>query len=444
MSLEMHLLAERAVPRYTSYPTAPHFNSRVTAATYRDWLVRLPPDARLSLYLHVPFCRDLCFYCGCHTRAVKQHAPVEDYAASLKDEIRSLGQILGPHPVSAIHWGGGTPSQLGPEQLFAVKNALDAAFESDVASEHAIELDPRYVGSALVRALADIGVNRASLGVQTLSPHVQHAMGRVQPHDTVRRAVDLLRESGIDNLSFDLMYGLPRQTVEDVRTTATLAAAMRPRRIALFGYAHVPWFKSRQRLIDTALLPGAAERLQQMDAARAIFLSLGYQAIGFDHFALPDDALAAAARTGRLYRNFQGYTTDDAVALIGIGASAIGRLPQGHVQNAPDIGGYSRAVRSGGLATVRGVVFSDEDRIRGQIIERIMCDLCVDLRNFPQPAGADFSPEIHRLAPLVDAGLVRLDGLSVQVTERGRPFVRLVAAAFDAYLQAGQSHSVAV
>ena len=308
------------------------------------------------------------------------------------------------------------------------------------------ELDPRYVTPELARTLAAVGVTRASLGVQEFAPDIQSAIGRVQPFAVVERAVRVLREFGIGRINLDLMYGLPHQTVDDIRTTVDLAASLQPQRVAYFGYAHVPWFKPHQRLIDEAALPGATERLDQAEAARAALVACGYEAIGLDHFARPDDPLAVAARCGRLRRNFQGYTTDDAVALIGFGASAIGRFPQGFVQNATDAGGYARAIASGRLATVRGLAFSAEDRARGRIIERLMCDFFVDLDS----VGADeiatgFAAEREELAPLEAKGLVRIDGNRIAVTRAGRPFVRLAAAAFDAYLAKSPTrHSVAV
>jgi oxygen-independent coproporphyrinogen-3 oxidase len=446
MALQTHLLAERAVPRYTSYPTAPHFGPQVTAATYADWLDRLAADARLSLYLHVPFCRELCLYCGCHTKAVRQQAPVERYAAELEREVALLAARLRGQAVSHIHWGGGTPSIVGGERLKTLAEALARAFSLQHVREHAIELDPRHVDRDLVRALAAIGVNRVSLGAQDFSPHVQAAIGRIQPFEMVKRAADLVREAGIERINLDLMYGLPKQRLQDVRLTAERAIDLAPQRIALFGYAHVPWFKPQQRLFDPADLPGAAERLRQSEAARAAFLTAGYRPIGLDHFALASDELALAAEAGRLRRNFQGYTADDADALLGLGASAIGRLPQGYVQNAPDLGGYARALAAGRFAIVRGIELGSEDRMRADIIERIMCDLRVDLRIIvPPPNGPEFTAEIESLRPLVADGLVEIDGAVVTVTERGRPFVRLVAAAFDAHLAASpRAHSRAV
>jgi oxygen-independent coproporphyrinogen-3 oxidase len=278
--------------------------------------------------------------------------------------------------------------------------------------------------------------------VQDVSPHVQQAIGRIQPFEMVERAAGWLRDAGIVNLNVDLMYGLPAQTVRDVARSAELAASLGAQRMALFGYAHVPWFKPHQRLIDETALAGAAARLEQAQVAAETLTSFGYQTIGLDHFALPDDELAVAAREGRLHRNFQGYTTDEADALIGLGASAIGKLPQGFVQNAPDLGGYSRAMQAGRFATVKGLALSDDDRRRAAIIERLMCDLKVDLDS---TGGNGFSEEIASLHELADDGLLTIDGRRIAITERGRPYVRIAAAVFDTYLAASRGrHSVAV
>jgi oxygen-independent coproporphyrinogen-3 oxidase len=436
-------LAERNVPRYTSYPTAPHFTDAVNAATYGEWLQALPADATLSLYLHVPYCSAICLYCGCHTKAVRRREPLDAYAARLMDEIGVLAGALRGRRVVHIHWGGGTPSILGEGRIGEIVGALAANFDLSGLVEHAIELDPRRVPSSLARGLVAAGVNRASLGVQDFSPHVQEAIGRPQPFNMVESSVNILREAGIARINIDLMYGLPKQTLADVERSARLAASLRPARLALFGYAHVPWFKTHQKLIDTAALPGAAERIEQAKTAAQALAAEGYVPIGLDHFALPEDDLATAQRAGRLRRNFQGYTTDEADALVGLGASSIGRLPQGYVQNAVDIGGYSRAVEQKTFATVKGRPLTDDDRVRGRIIERLMCDLAVDLSR--EADAADFASEIESLAGLVEAGMVTIDGPRIAVTAQGRPFVRLVAAAFDAYLPQNRSrHSIAV
>ena len=435
-------LAERNVPRYTSYPSAPHFSAAVGSADYRAWLDALPRGSRLSLYIHVPFCTELCHYCGCNTRAVRRAEPVDAYAEHLIAELKLLGSLNGAR-LTHVHWGGGTPSILGPRWLETITAEFASQFDLSAMKEHAIELDPRRLDRTLVAALKTIGVNRASLGMQSASEHVQHAIGRVQPFELVERAADWLREAGIADLNLDLMYGLPKQSVDDVASSAALACSLKPQRLALFGYAHVPWFKTHQRLIDAAALPGAAERLEQARTAAEVFASHGYEAIGLDHFALPHDELAVAAREGRLHRNFQGYTTDDADALIGVGASSIGKLPQGFVQNAPDVAGYSRSIEHGDLATVKGLAFSDDDRLRAAIIERLMCDLALDLDRFGGVAG--FAAEMTALEDLAAQGLVTIDGGRITVTEAGRPLVRIVAAVFDTYLAAAQKrHSIAV
>jgi oxygen-independent coproporphyrinogen III oxidase len=442
-------LAERAVPRYTSYPTAPHFTPAIGASIYARWLAALDPGATLSLYLHVPFCRALCHYCGCHTKAVLRPEPVEAYAERLTEEIALVAARCGSRRVVRIHWGGGTPGMLGEEALRRIVEALDAHFDLAGLVEHAIELDPRYVTPWMARTLGDIGVNRASLGVQELSETVQVAIGRVQPFELVRHAVDCLREAGIEQINLDLMYGLPHQTVADVRRTAALAITLAPQRIALFGYAHVPWFKPHQRLIDEHALPGVSDRLAQAETARRTLICLAYRPVGIDHFALPDDDLAIAAEAGRLRRNFQGYTADACDALIGFGVSAIGRLPQGYVQNARDLAGYSRAVAAGSPATVKGVAFDADDRLRGRIIEQLMCTFSVDLDRVMLDDGSTVAftddDALARLSELVAQALVKVHGRTVTVTERGRPFVRIVASMFDAYLQRAQArHSIAV
>jgi oxygen-independent coproporphyrinogen-3 oxidase len=444
-----HLLAEAKAPRYTSYPTAPHFTATVTRDTYADWLRTLAPDARLSLYLHVPYCRTLCHYCGCHTKAAQRTAPVARYAQSLRRELALVAPYAGSRRVLRLHWGGGTPSILGATDLVATWRALGSQFDLSEVEEHAIELDPRAVDAKLVATLAFIRINRASLGIQDLTPHVQAAIGRAQPAPIVERAVHLLRDAGIYAINFDLMYGLPKQTVADIHQNIDFVAAILPPRIALFGYAHVPWFKSHQRLIDAADLPGAAERLLQAETAREALVRLGYVPIGLDHFALPGDALARAARTGRLRRNFQGYTDDQADAWLGFGASAIGRLPQGYAQNARDIHAYQRAIDGGLLPTEKGLRLSDDDRVRGAVIERLMCDLTVDLDATAGPRAAALRARLdERLVELFgpDAGLVvGRAGNRIEVTEHGRPFLRLIASALDEHLpRAIARHSAAV
>jgi len=436
-------LAERNVPRYTSYPTAPHFSAGIGPQAYAAWLGSLPQSATLSLYLHVPFCRELCWYCGCTTKAARRRAPVDAYAEHLAREIDLLGAAIGGQRVVHLHWGGGTPSILGSDCLIDLVDRLAATFDIAGIAEHAIELDPRRVTPELAAALARIGITRASFGVQEFSPRVQRAIGRIQPFAQVEAAVDTVRGVGITDINIDLMYGLPHQTIGDVIRSAELAASLEPARLALFGYAHVPWFKPHQRLIEDAALPGAAERVAQMRAAADTLEECGYVPIGLDHFAARGRDMVRAARVGRLRRNFQGYTTDPADVLIGLGASAIGLMPQGYVQNASDAGSYTRAIAAGQFATAKGHALSADDRVRGRIIEQLMCDLAVDLDATEPPA--DFSAELDEIDALSAFGIVRREGRFVIMTEMGRPFVRLVAAAFDAYLPKHRArHSVAV
>lgn len=442
-------LSMRRVPRYTSYPTAPHFSPEVDGDTSAAWLAGLEPSQPISLYFHVPFCSALCHYCGCHTKVVNRTGPVTEYAGLLEKEAALVARHIGRRAkVSAIHWGGGTPSIMPPEAFRSIYQHLHKLFDLSDVAEHSIELDPRHLDQALANRLAGLGVNRASLGVQDLSPRVQQKIGRPQPFGVIVKAQEYLRRAGITSLNFDLMYGLPDQTTHDVRRTATLVATLKPARIALFGYAHVPWFRKNQQLIDSNLLPGAAERLEQVETAKAVLTQSGYVAIGFDHYALPSDPMAQAARNGTLHRNFQGYTTDNAPILIGLGSSSISQFPQGHSQNAPDITAYRRMVTDGRLPTVRGVRTSEDDRVRADVIERLMCDLRVDLDAVADRHGVSgdlFNEDIENLAELRAYGLAEVDGHIVQITESGRPFVRIAAAAFDSYLRSETGrHSEAV
>ncbi|MEI8145368.1 MAG: oxygen-independent coproporphyrinogen III oxidase [Alphaproteobacteria bacterium] len=440
-------LAEQSVPRYTSYPTAPHFSQAVSAGTYRSWLKSQSPCATLSLYIHVPFCQAMCAYCGCNTKVVRREEPLEAYRDRLMREIDMVAASTMARRVTHIHWGGGTPSMLGLTRIIEVVERIAQRFDLSGLIEHAVELDPRQVTDQLATGLKAIGVTRASLGVQDLNEHVQKAIGRVQPLETVAAATQALRDAGIEAINIDLMYGLPTQTEADISRTIGLAESLAPDRIALFGYAHVPWFKSHQKLIREEDLPSATERMTQAQVARDAFLALGYEPIGLDHFARAHDPMAIAARAGELRRNFQGYTVDNADTLLGLGASAIGSLPQGYVQNAPDFGAFNRAIDANEFATVRGYALNADDRLRALVIEKLMCGLEVDLDGIADRFGApssEFHSSLERIEPLESAGLVHVSGHRLQVTERGRPFVRLVAAAFDAHLSSAARHSAAI
>jgi oxygen-independent coproporphyrinogen III oxidase len=433
---------DRRLPRYTSYPTAAQFGPAVDALTYERWLADVPADAPLSLYLHVPFCAELCLYCGCHTSVAHRHAPVATYAALLQREIDLVGARLDGQTVSHVHFGGGTPTMLQPDELERIMSALHTRFRITAATEIAIEIDPRLLSRAQILALAGIGVSRASLGVQDFEPRVQQAIGRRQSFEQTARAADGLREAGIVHINLDLMYGLPHQTEASVRDTAERALTLRPDRIALFGYAHVPWMKRHQRLIADETLPDNDERLAQSHAAAGVFVESGYQHIGLDHFARADDPLAQCQREGELRRNFQGYTTDVATTLIGFGPSAKGSLPGGYVQNAPQMIGYREVITAGHLATARGRALTAEDRLRGRIIERLMCDLKVDLADVCRAHGTSterFAAELSALDALARDGLVVRNGNEITVPPQARAFVRAVCAVFDTYIVEGEA-----
>jgi oxygen-independent coproporphyrinogen-3 oxidase len=427
---------DRRLPRYTSYPTAVQFGPAIDAAAYERWLTALPVDAPVSLYLHVPFCAELCLYCGCHTTVARRHAPVAAYAELLEREIDLIGARLAGQSVTHIHFGGGTPTMLQPNELMRIMAALQARFRITHATEIAIEIDPRSPTREHIAALADMGVSRASLGVQDFDPRVQEAIGRQQSVEQTARAADRLREAGIIHINLDLMYGLPHQTAATVTDTAERALTLHPDRIALFGYAHVPWMKRHQKLIPEETLPGSQERFAQSSAAAELFVGSGYQHIGLDHFARADDLLAERQREGKLHRNFQGYTTDETANLIGFGPSAISSLPGGYVQNTPQVVGYRDAIMAGRPATVRGCAVTTEDRLRGHIIERLMCDLRVDLADVCQAHGASaerFAAELSALDELARDGLVMRNGSEITVPQGARAFVRSVCAVFDQY-----------
>lgn len=441
--------ASRATPRYTSYPTAPHFQKGFGQAQYRDWLSDLDPRAAVSLYLHVPFCRQMCWYCGCNMKLASKYGPVGDYAQTLRKEVALTADALpGRMTISHLHWGGGTPTALAPDDLETLMKDVRARWDFADDAEIAIESDPRTLTAEMAARIGALGFTRASFGVQEFDLRVQKAINRVQPPAMVRTSVDQLRAAGVSGINFDLIYGLPFQTVESLVETVKLSAAMRPDRVALFGYAHVPWMAKNQRMIDDATLPDAQARAAQAKAAAQALLAEGYVAIGLDHFALPDDSLALAAKRGTLRRNFQGYTTDQAETLIGLGATSIGRTPSGYIQNIAETGAWSRAVTAGQLPVAKGLPFDRDDRLRGAVIERLMCDGHVDAAAIGRAHGAAdgwWRDAIAALADLEADGLVSLTDGQVVMTPKGRPLVRIAAAAFDAYLAQGTArHSVAV
>lgn len=422
--------ARLQVPRYTSYPTAAEFTTDVGAADQRRWLGSVNTREAVSAYLHVPYCRELCLYCGCNTKKAVRDDVISTYRKALEHEIALVGDVTsGQLRIARLHWGGGTPSILGPDGLASVMKALRNCFIFEAGFEHAIELDPRYVTPLLAAGLKELGINRVSLGVQDVNPLVQAAIGRWQPMQDVAAAVSQLRANGIGNLNFDLIYGLPLQTIASLRKTCEIVAMLSPDRIACYGYAHMPRLKANQRRIDESSLPGGEERIDQADVITEEFLRHGFQKIGIDHFAKPGDALTRAAASGRLHRNFQGYTDDGRETLIGLGASSISRFPDGYVQNISDVPSYVRAISAGRLAPARGCRLDASERQRARTIESLMCEFRADL-DATAPDLA-FDEEIALLQPLIRDGLVQIEGRVVKATDAGRSVVRVIAAVFD-------------
>lgn len=449
MTNSLKTYMSRNVPRYTSYPTAPHFSKAIGPKEYAEWVSALNPNAPVSLYLHVPFCRELCWYCGCNMKLAKRDAPVAEYAKTLIKEINLVSEHLpGRMDISHLHWGGGTPTALVPDDLARAMDAVRASFNVTSHAELAIESDPRTLTDEMIRRIGELGFTRASFGVQEFDTKVQKAINRIQPPDMVRRSVDGLRSVGVSGINFDLIYGLPHQTVGTLLETIRLCVDMQPDRIALFGYAHVPWMAKKQRLIDQTALPGVDERLLQSQAAAVALTDAGYVAIGLDHFALPSDSMAKAAEAGTLRRNFQGYTTDQAEMMLGVGSTSIGRTPSGYVQNLSETGAWARSVEGGELPVGKGVVLTKDDTLRGYVIERLMCCGEVDLDDAALRVGMSkdwYSELVSDLIELEIDGLIALRDGRLSVTEKGAPVVRVVASVFDAYLVANTArHAVAV
>lgn len=426
------------LPWYTIYPTVPEFSAAIGARDCEEWLRRLPTDEAVSLYIHVPFCRSICWYCGFPRSSTGRDAPILNYLAVLREEIRLVAaQAPDALPVSDVHFGGGTPTLIAPADFLALMELLRRRFSFRQPAAVAIEIDPRTFTAEMAETLGAASVTRASLGVQSFDPVVQKAINRVQSEAETGSAIEYLRRNGITRINFDLIYGLPNQTVQSCVRTAETAVAMRPDRLAVFGYAHVPSFKKNQRLIDEAALPDAVSRVEQAAAVAGTLVAAGYRQIGLDHFALPDDELALAQRTGRLRRNSLGYSADTCQTVIGLGASALGRLAGGYVQNDAATGSYTRHIRAGRLAASKGYALCNEDRVRAGIIERLMCDLEADVPAICAAFG--FNPVLlldsaERLPMLAEDGLVDIESGFIRVRQEHRFLLRSVAAAFDAYL----------
>jgi oxygen-independent coproporphyrinogen-3 oxidase len=391
----------------------------------------------------------LCWFCGCHTKMVRRYQPVEVYLQTLRREIALVGEAAAaPGRVTQIHWGGGSPTILSPADISRLAEQVQTAFAVDAQTEFAVEIDPRDFTEERLRALVGAGLTRASIGVQDFDETVQQAINRHQSFEETAMAVQRLRALGVASINIDLLYGLPHQSEATLGMTLDKVLVLQPDRLALFGYAHVPWMKRHQAMIDTASLPAALARFRTMEMASARLIEAGYVRIGLDHFARPGDRLAQSAARQTLRRNFQGYSVDDAQAILGLGASAIGELPQGYVQNIVPTADYQRRIGEGRLATAKGIALNLDDRLRRDVIERLMCDLAFSKRRVLAKFGAAAEPVVaiaERLAASDADALVEPTQDGFAVTERGRPFLRVIAAAFDNYLPGGAGrHSSAL
>ncbi|NYS24451.1 oxygen-independent coproporphyrinogen III oxidase [Rhodobacteraceae bacterium 2376] len=440
-------LFDARVPRYTSYPTAPQFKPGLGSDKFADWVRAIAPGSQISLYLHVPFCRRLCWFCACRTQGTRSLAPVLAYVETLKAELDLLRAIL-PEGVtlSRLHWGGGTPTLLPPEQMRDLAAHVLTTVPLGENAEFSVEIDPNEIDDARLDALAEAGMNRASIGVQDFDPEIQAIIGRDQSFEITHAAAEAIRARGIRSLNADILYGLPDQTTVRMTDSVQKLLSLNPDRVALYGYAHVPWMARRQQLIPSDSLPRPEERLGLYETARRLFLWDGYDEIGIDHFARPHDGLAQAAQAGRLKRNFQGYTDDTAPVLIGLGASSISRFPQGYAQNAPGTSDWTKSVRKGQFATSRGHVFQGDDILRARIIEMLMCDFATDDAELITRYGATqaqleamYRPAVAHFDPFLKRGA---GGLEIPLA--GRPLTRMIAAAFDAYAMSREGHSSAV
>ncbi len=440
-----------AGPRYTSYPTADRFVEAFGPDDYLRALQQRRSGAAalvlpLSLYVHVPFCESLCYYCACNKIITKHHDRAAEYLRYLGREVDLHTAQLGVgQTVTQLHLGGGTPTFLSDAELRELMAMLRRSFTLAPGGEYSIEVDPRTIDVGRLDTLAELGFNRLSFGVQDFDPAVQKAVHRVQPAEQVFSLVQAARDRGFDSVNVDLIYGLPQQTPESFARTLQQVCELRPDRIALYAYAHLPERFKPQRRIASAELPGAAAKLAMLSGALARFQAAGYVYVGMDHFALPNDALAVAKRQGRLHRNFQGYSTQPDCDLIGLGVSSIGRIGATYSQNAKTLEEYYDAIDHGHFAVVRGLALSRDDLVRRAVIMALMCQGEVLFESINLAYLIDFksyfAPELEALRELADQGLVTLDDGGIQVTAMGWYFVRAVAMAFDRYLQADRNRA---
>jgi oxygen-independent coproporphyrinogen-3 oxidase len=436
-------------PRYTSYPTADRFVEAFGPAQLAQWLGKRNIGGisqPLSVYVHLPFCESICYYCGCNKVVTRDHGRSSKYIKYLEKELELLGPLLGAGSrIAQLHWGGGTPTFLAQDEMRDLMAALDARFARGGDCECAIEVDPRHAPAGTMEFLAGLGFNRVSLGVQDFDPEVQKAVHRIQPEELVRRVVREARESAFRSINFDLIYGLPKQTLDSFDRTLEQVITLAPDRIALYSYAHLPTLFKPQRRIAPAELPSAEAKLQILTLAIGKLTGAGYVYIGMDHFARPDDELAVAQRQGRLQRNFQGYSTCADSDLIGLGCSAIGKIGPTYYQNQKRLDDYYAVLDAGRLPVARGLELTQDDIVRRAVIQALACHFRLSIESIEDAYLVDFASyfatELKDLRRLQLEGLVDLTDQWISVTPRGRLLVRVICMVFDRYLREARARA---
>lgn len=434
---------DQAGPRYTSYPTAPMFNENVNADAYTQTLKRAAEsDAPLSLYVHIPFCDTVCYYCGCFKIVTKNREFTPPYIEHLEKEMDMVAALVGKRrKVTQLHWGGGTPTFLNDNEIRRLFHGLRERFNfaDDDEGEYSIEIDPRECGPDTIQVLREVGFNRLSMGVQDIDPIVQKAVNRIQPIETTRRVIEDARKAGFYSVSIDLMYGLPLQTMERFDATLDRVIELSPDRIALFNYAHLPHMFMPQRRINEADIPAPEVKLAILEHTIDKLLAAGYVFIGMDHFAKPDDEMAVALREGNLQRNFQGYSTHADADMIGFGISSIGFIEGSYFQNGKDLQTYYQLLENGEFPIQRGYNLTDEDHLRRFVIMRLMCDFGLDFpmveKQFDIDFKAHFAEELSDLLPMQEDGLLKLHDNGMTVLPAGRMLIRNIAMQFDEHLR---------
>ncbi len=427
-------------PRYTSYPTAPEWTDTFGREDYRTVLARADNaiEQSLSIYVHVPYCRERCLYCGCASWLVRSNEDYDIYLEALAREVSAVSTSLNRRrKVSQLHWGGGTPTTLNPARLERLFEIITRGFELNNDAEVAIEVNPAVTSIEQIDTLAKLGFNRVSMGVQDFTPEVQEAVGRPQGVKLTQTLIDRAREKGFGGVNIDLMYGLPRQTMDSWRVNLERVIGILPDRLAVFGYAHVPWMRPHQKMLNENELPDTSARFELFRLAHDMLIDAGYIYIGMDHFARPEDELAQALKQRRLWRNFQGYTVHQAADLVGFGVTGISDVAGAFAQNSPVLDHYLAETKTNGIATYRGMETSPEDRLRRHVITGLMCNLHLDIRaveeRFDINYESTFSAEQAPLEELVRDGIIEMDKQTIRVTPKGRIFVRHVGLVFDTY-----------